>query len=361
MLTSLAIGITLMTVMPLVIIEFPGGEGGSSTKTKYDNLVIYSSILGPFEGQYDEDMTWTIYNPKGKSYADTVSIYADMTSVVTIDNVTTTITYNVSQREKQYTIALDGSHTWYFDFNYYSSNSNVYGHPYTIDFNLYESATGTNPVYYKSSSFTFSDRESHELTTFSPTARYFQYSNDSSYRVSNERYIVSSSLDYLYLDSNRFDIDFSFTYNPGDLPVDNKFTCEEAYILVNDYANVYPYMTKTEGDSSFKIELDVSYDESTNDVTLSIKDDMYYVNPNSLDMYDVKTYGTAKKYSKTNDFYVPAGKMDKAKENTYRLVLNGCGYNKVNLYKDLNYLPEKDYFSSNCNTSHYCVVVPKDD
>ncbi|MCD8203613.1 MAG: hypothetical protein LUB56_00590 [Coprobacillus sp.] len=359
MLTSVAVALTLLTVMPLTILEFPGGDGdGSSTYNPYKNISIYSSIIGPYEGQGGDDMTWTVVNPN-KSGSESLTVYADLTETVTVGNTTHNGRAGIDHREDKITIKVGGEYTWDFYFDYFNEGTKLYGNTITVDFNLYESATGTTPAYQKTETYTIYDVETREIaSSFSPIQRYYQYYSNTAYMVKNESYAFSSSYGYLFLNGNTLDIDFDFTYNPGGLPVDT-FTCEEAYILVNDYGNVYPYMSKNEGDSSFRIELDTSYNQSTNEVSLSIKDGLYYVNPNSLQMYDTSTYGTSSKYQKTKDFYMPVGKADKAKENTYRLVLNGCGYNKVNLYKDLDYYPEKDYFSSNCNTSNYCVIGKK--
>lgn len=162
--------------------------------------------------------------------------------------------------------------------------------------------------------------------------------------INKETYDFSSTNEYYTID-NRGSLDLSelnFNYSPK-----KSFIYKEANLLINDYENIYPNISKIEGTNTIKIPVEISENKGT--VSFAIKSKMY-VNNMTLDMSDRKMEG----YVETDNFYVPSGRGGDLERNESSVVIEEAGFNVNTIIIPLSYFLDRNYFGS-CHNSEVCI------
>ncbi len=162
--------------------------------------------------------------------------------------------------------------------------------------------------------------------------------------VNNETYDFSETNGY-YSSNGSGSIDFSefnFLYTPI-----NNYHCDNAYLEIVDYQNIYRNVAKNSDGKTFQIPLEIKQKKSV--VSFVTKSNMY-VNNTSLDMSSVELSG----YASTDNFYIPNGREYDFERNESKIVIEGSGFNKDTVIIPVSFFFLNKHFGS-CNHSDVCV------
>ena len=162
--------------------------------------------------------------------------------------------------------------------------------------------------------------------------------------VNEENYDFKDTNEFLTLDQqSRIDLsEFKFTYKPS-----NFYHVNQAYLEIIDYENVYPNLSKIDGDKTIRIPLSV-INVNTN-VSFDLNCRMY-VNKSSLDMSSLPKEG----YVETNSLYVPFSKQMKMCDNEVNIILHESGFDLSEISIPMSFVLNRSTFGF-CDDSDYCI------
>ena len=162
--------------------------------------------------------------------------------------------------------------------------------------------------------------------------------------INEETYNFTDTNEFLSLDSqSKINLsEFGFIYTPS-----NFYHVNEAYLEIVDYENVYPNLTKVDGDKTIRIPL-TSVNVNKN-VSFELNCNMY-VNKSSLDMSSIPLEG----YEETNSLYVPFSKQMKMCDNEVNIILHESGFDLSKITIPMSFVIDRNAFGF-CDDSDYCI------
>lgn len=162
--------------------------------------------------------------------------------------------------------------------------------------------------------------------------------------VNQESYNFKDTNEFLSLDAqSRIDLsELSFTYTPS-----NYYSVKEAFLEIIDYQNIYPNLTKVDGDKTIRIPL-TAVNVNSN-VRFELNNTMY-VNQSSLDMSSTPREG----YIETSSLYVPFAKQMKMCDNEVKVVLHESGFDLAEITIPMTFVIDRNTFGF-CSDSDYCI------
>ena len=120
-----------------------------------------------------------------------------------------------------------------------------------------------------------------------------------------------------------------------------------AYLLIPDYQNIFPYITHAFVNS---IIVPIKVVENEGECTFAFKNQMY------VRQKDLKMSLLPKDdFVITNNFYFPVNEKEKILDKKIQIHLFGFGKGKTNITWSLEYLASENLIGK-CETSQYCVV-----